>query len=209
MPQPDTFCAQQDSTHPATDEDVEKRNLHSVDMLATGAVSIHLVLSNDSRQRTNKVKTYNRRRLILYTPEDTRLNYTPGNKEALISAFLDDRRSRQLDPPITFWYPSLRKFLGTANIRVFQTPPSLINHPNEVILLDDRRDPSGDVTSTRVWDSTGNPGYLQYPPKGDVRCSKALSITELAATLMESVSGKSIRALLSTNSEVEATHQCQ
>ncbi len=135
-------------------------------------------------------KTYNRRRQILYPPEDMRLNYTLGNKEALISAFLDDRRSRQLDPPITFWYPSLRKFLGAADIQVFQNSPSPINHPNEVILLDDRKDPSGDLTSTRVWDSSGNPGYFKYPPKGDVRCSKALNITELAATLMASVSSK-------------------
>ena len=135
-------------------------------------------------------KTYNRRRLILYAPEDTRLNYTPGNKQELISAFLDDRRSRQLDPPITFWYSLLRKFLGEADARVFQSPPPSISHPNEVILLDDRKDPSGDVTSTRVWDSSGNPGYLRYPPKGEVRCSKAFTITELAAALMESVSGR-------------------
>ena len=133
-------------------------------------------------------KTYNRRRQILYQPEDTRLKYALGNKEALISAFLDDRRSRQLDPPITFWYPSLRKFLGAADINVFQNSPSPIKHPNEVILLDDRKDPSGDVNSTRVWDSSGDPGYFKYSPKGDVRCSKALNIAELAATLTASVS---------------------
>ena len=133
-------------------------------------------------------KTYNRRRPILYAAEDIRLDYTPGNKQALISAFLDGGRRRQLDPPITFWYPSLRKFLNAADVRVFQNIPSHINHPNEVILLDDRKDPSGDVNSTRVWDSSGNTGYFKYPPKGDVGCSKALCITELATTLMQSVS---------------------
>ena len=141
-------------------------------------------------------KTYNRRRPILYTAEDIHLKYTPGKQQELISSFLSDKPNRQLDPPDTFWYSSLRRFLSAADIRVLQRSSPLISHPNEVILLDDRKDPNGDVISTRVWDSNDNPGYIGYSPKGEVRFSKALSIKELGVTLMESVSDRSFSPCL-------------
>lgn len=113
---------------------------------------------------------YTRQQQKNYKAGDQRLPYDPSKKAELITAFLDSdlHRSRQLDPPISFRYSSLRRFLLTGDMGVFNPASSVGTVGAETILLDERRDPTGDATSTRVWDSDGKPGYLRWPPKGDV-----------------------------------------
>jgi hypothetical protein len=65
--------------------------------------------------------------------------------------------------------------------------PYLIASNNEVILLDERNDPRGDGMSPRPWGSTGEDGYFQYPPTGDVKESKAMQLPELLESLLTSV----------------------
>src|SRR5215472_13870061 len=87
-------------------------------------------------------QTYNRRRLGVYAAENLHLEYSPLSKQALISAFFDDKRqSLESDPPTTFWYSALRDFLHLGDWQVFDTSsPSASHNLTEVILLDDRKD---------------------------------------------------------------------
>lgn len=136
-------------------------------------------------------KRYTRRRQRVYTPGDLRLDYELSRgPQSLITAFLDSRRSQQLDPPLTFRYPALRRFLNTGDIKIFTSGFNSDAHhaTADTILLDDRRDPSGDANSTRVWDSEGDPGYLKYSPPGEIIFSGRISIKELVIALTKPVS---------------------
>ena len=113
------------------------------------------------------------RRKNFYGAEDTRrLLWNPGDKEGLIKAFMDERKS-DLDPPSTYRSSLLQKFLRDGNVPELRSTSRVEQHSTRVadetsiILLDDRRDPTGDHVSTRIWDSSGEDGYLDNPTEGE------------------------------------------
>lgn len=135
-------------------------------------------------------KLYLRRRLKAYLTEEHKLEFDNNDKNALITAFIN---RVNLDPPSTFWYTPLRKFLTLGDVNVLGTATSRNRHSEELVLLDERSDPTGGVTSTRLWDSVGDPkpfsggdpipGYLDHPPIGEVGISRAVDLRELVRAL--------------------------
>ena len=131
------------------------------------------------------------RKTFRYKPEDKRLLSTQPNsltdKRKLLAKFFGVERN-SLHPPDAFKYPALHRFFQDDDNISGRKTPFLTNSPNEVILLDERNDPKSDGKSPRAWDSTGEDGYFQYPPTGDIKESRAMRLPELLKTLSASVS---------------------
>jgi hypothetical protein len=128
-----------------------------------------------------------------YRAEDNRLFQAQDgvalDKPKLIKRILT-AKSRNLDPPEVFLYPMLRRFLDNVNKTKLRRP-LLGTFPNEVVLLDERRDTLTDGKSPKPWDMEGDPGYLSYPEtgeRGNGKVSRAISLDDLLTTLSSPVS---------------------
>lgn len=129
------------------------------------------------------------RKSLRYRAEDTHLVEVPQSgiidKKKLVEKILNER-STALDPPPDFKYPALQQFLaGVDKIRLKK--PLTGTLPNEIVLLDERRDTLTDGTDPKQWDMDGNPGYLAYPETGEVHFSGALNLESLIKRLSEPV----------------------
>lgn len=127
-----------------------------------------------------------RRRIEMYAPEDERLEYTSGDKASLIKAFCEARKSKHgVDPPESLWFSALRCFMGLAqsNVIDFSTP---FHNDTLQALVDERQDVVSDERFTRSWNS-GDRGYLDYPPPGKIKHSRAMNLSDLASVLSEEV----------------------
>jgi hypothetical protein len=124
----------------------------------------------------------------LYIGEDERrICYQPTDKQGLIDTFIDHRRTQHLKPSPIFTFNTLRKFLEFGDIAIIENSPIPATLPKDIILLDERKDSTGNQLSIRLWDSEESPGYLKYSPPGEIKVSKAMSIQELARTLKAEV----------------------
>jgi hypothetical protein len=131
------------------------------------------------------------RKTLRYKPEDRRLLSTQPNsltdKRKLLAKFFGAERN-PLHPLNAFKYPALHRFFQDDNGISNCKAPFLTSIPNEIVLLDERNDPKSDGKSPRAWDSAGEDGYLQYPPTGVVKESKAMRLPYLLKILSASVS---------------------
>ena len=137
-------------------------------------------------------KKYTYRRAEGYRNENDRLGNrvtqqgSRDNTGELITLFMKHRRAN-LDPEDDHQGKPLQRFLETA------LPSRNRRHSNipaEIIVLDDRRDPSGSNSTTRVWDAEGPIHYLNRPPEGEKIVRKALPLAELQTILSSDVSSK-------------------
>jgi hypothetical protein len=131
------------------------------------------------------------RKTLRYKPEDRRLLSTHPNslthKRKLLARIFGAERN-PLHPPNAFKYPALHRFLQDDNGISARKSPFLTSIPNEIVLRDERNDPKSDGKSLRAWDSAVEDGYLQYPPTGVIKESKAMRLPHLLKTLSTSVS---------------------
>lgn len=130
---------------------------------------------------------FSTRKTLRYGPEDNKILSTPANsiidRKKLISKIFVPN-SNHLQPPNAFKYPALHRFFQESSQKV-RLLPSI---SGEIVLLDERNDPKGDGKTPRAWDSTGEDGYLGYPPTGVQKTSKAMQLPELLEILSDSVS---------------------
>jgi hypothetical protein len=110
--------------------------------------------------------TYCGRQKGRYDAEDTsRLDWKrPADKSHLVRAFVNEKKSN-LDPPNLFRLSFLQEFFMHGDLSLVQRRVSANESARQdrIILLDDRHDPIGTAGSTRIWDSTGDGGYLDHP----------------------------------------------
>lgn len=121
----------------------------------------------------------------MYLAQDSRLKYQSGDQQAMLAACLGDRKSG-LDPPDLFRYSALLDFTTAADILDLapgRIPPT-ISEDTEVVLLDDRRDPT---SKPGPWDQQGNAGCTHHATQGEVLFSGALSIPGFVERLNEKV----------------------
>ena len=141
-------------------------------------------------------KRYARRQVDVYASEDNPLFPSLGDKQTIINAFLGNRK-RALEPPEEYRFTALRAYMTTADPAILlpTADPAILlptqpcaTLPEDIVLLDDRQDTTGGTTSTRLWDSAGEHGYLHYPPVGDRVHAVPLGIHDFIARLREKVS---------------------
>ncbi|KAL9079867.1 MAG: hypothetical protein Q9157_001269 [Trypethelium eluteriae] len=112
----------------------------------------------------------------------------------LIEAFMQSRRIGNLDPSTLFDFCILKDFLGSADVRALQqrgqdtavwigTPPESCAR-TDIVLLDDRHDPNGGTSASRVWDCEE---YLERPPRGENILVTALELPEFFSRLRKKV----------------------
>ncbi|KAF2093075.1 hypothetical protein NA57DRAFT_81756 [Rhizodiscina lignyota] len=130
---------------------------------------------------------YDRKRADLYPVEDrNRLEWDQGDKAGLIKEFLNVGTIVELDPPIDFRHSLLQAFLNAGDIHILAADTLNGNHERgrmagtntDFIMMDDRQDATGTHVSTRVWDSPGKGGYLDYPPEGTSIFTHIMSMRE-------------------------------
>ncbi|KAF2234442.1 hypothetical protein EV356DRAFT_466610 [Viridothelium virens] len=108
----------------------------------------------------------------------------------LTEAFIQSQRNGNLDPSTIFDFCILKDFLGLADIRILQqrhqdtavwigTPPES-RARTDIVLLDDRYDPNGGTSASRVWDCEE---YLERPPVGKNVFVTALELPEFCSRL--------------------------
>lgn len=153
-------------------------------------------------------RSYSRRRPnTVYISEDRLLFPTPVDQQTTIDVFLSTRRS-VLGPSEEHRFPALRSYMSKADADAIfmqrQLPAAL---PEDIVLVDDRRDPTGGATSMRVWDSEGENGYLNCPPVGENIRAMALNIPDFVARLREKRqdNGAEKRTIFIANMSPEAT----
>jgi hypothetical protein len=132
-------------------------------------------------------KRYARRQVDVYASEDNPLFPSLGDKQAIINAFLGNRK-RGLDPPEEYRFTALRAYMATADPTILLPTQPCATLPEDIVLLDDRQDTTGGTTSTRLWDLAGEHGYLHYPPVGDRIHAVPLGIHDFITRLREKVS---------------------
>jgi hypothetical protein len=130
---------------------------------------------------------YTRRQVDAYASEDLLLFPSLGDKQTIINTFLSDRGSA-LDPPEESRFPALRDYMTSASPAILLPSQPCSVLPEDIVLLDDRRDATGGTTSTRLWDSGGQNGYLQYSPAGESIRAMPLGIRDCLTRLREKVS---------------------
>lgn len=84
----------------------------------------------------------------------------PNPQQTKVDAFLKEG----IDPlfSLQYSYIALRNYVSKAQLSDLTALATPIEHSRKLVLLDDRRDPSGGAHSTRNWDA-----YTNYPPEGE------------------------------------------
>lgn len=140
-----------------------------------------------SREALQWDRLYSRRReRHIYSVEEGRFLPDSSEREHVVSTFLSHRRSG-LSPPEDLCYVKLRAFLLSGNTERMHPRRLPTSTAPDLVLIDDRQDTTGGATSTRLWDSDGDPGYMRYPPEGDRICTRAMDIPELICHLRKKV----------------------
>lgn len=130
-------------------------------------------------------KKFTQRERRAYPAEDRKL--TPDGNQTTVDAFFRELTSR-LDPP-QYSYTLLRNYLEQANENDLRQPNATTRHAQNLVLLDDRRDPTGwlgtdgETYSARDWD-----GYSRYPPGGENASILLLNTHDLYKKQSRSVS---------------------
>jgi hypothetical protein len=126
-----------------------------------------------------------RRQPKKHVVEDSeRLKFVKGNKRSLITAICEPLKSQHLGPPDDFTYAALKNYLEDANMEILDLNVPSINDELPQVLLDERQDTNGGENSVREWDSGG---YLNYPPPGEAKNTKAVTLRELLEILTDQV----------------------
>lgn len=118
------------------------------------------------------------RRQTAYRQEDNRLQ--PSPQQTIVDAFLKERIDRLY--PVQYSYTALRNYVSETRLSDLTGLVTPIEHSKKLVLLDDRRDPSGGALSTRNWDA-----YTSYPPEGEQIWTRVLDAVEFYRRLMERV----------------------
>jgi len=118
------------------------------------------------------------RRRTAYRHEDNRLE--PSPQQTIVDAFFKERIDRLY--PVQYSYTALRNYVSEARLSDLTGLATPIEHSRKLVLLDDRRDPSGGALSTRNWDA-----YPSYPPEGEQIWTRVLDVGEFYRRLIERV----------------------
>jgi hypothetical protein len=126
---------------------------------------------------------FTQRNQVTYAAENKHcLIDTANNKTEFMKRLFGLSTTTKLALPGELSYPALRRFLSQADMNVLaRSAPAVPN--KELVLLDERKDTVEGITSTRVWDSAGDPGYLRYATPGDVKKTGAVSVEDLFKVL--------------------------
>ena len=123
-------------------------------------------------------KKFSVRRQQAYKAQDRRLD--PAPQQSIVDAFIQEQIEQSYS--LEYSYNALRSFVAGARLSELTARGPTSNHTTQLVLLDDRRDPSGEALSTRNWDE-----YGADPPKGDRKWSGALDAGALYDRLLEKV----------------------
>lgn len=123
-------------------------------------------------------KKFQIRRQQAYKADDKRLD--PEPQQTIVDAFIREQIEQSYS--LQYSYNALRRFVAAARLSELTAGGTPSQHTMRLVLLDDRRDPSGGAHSTRNWDE-----YDADPPKGDHKWSGVLDAGTLYDRLMEKV----------------------
>ena len=125
--------------------------------------SYAIPVKRENRRFFAWIWNFEKRERRAYPAEDRKL--TPEPHQTTVDAFFEQMTST-LDPP-QYSYTSLRRFLEQADENDLQKPSATTTHPQDLVLLDDRRANTswlghyGEAHLARNWD-----GFYRYPPEG-------------------------------------------
>jgi hypothetical protein len=170
--------------------------------------SMQLPASQDlsmSNQSASWYEQFSRRQASRYEREDKSIasfQPAPESNRRKLQLKVFEALKQTLDPPDSFRFPALHSFLdGNGSFdrtdRIFPK-----NSPGEEILLDERKAPPSskdleDRADRKV--STEDDEYIERPPVGKVVLSKAIPLTELWNTLLDSVCSRKSVTLTRTD----------
>lgn len=111
---------------------------------------------------------------------------TPQQQQSLVDAFLSKHKSR-LDPP-QYNCTALKSFLETAKEAELTHNPPHPDNAAKIVLIDDRRDPTGWLSAGEHHGARDWNGYDRYPPEGSSQYSAVLNAVDLYERLLVKVS---------------------
>lgn len=137
-----------------------------------------------ARQRTAQVYKGEYTRLKDAYTDLARIADADSRRKELIKRFFGERK-RSLDPPEALMYSLLSHFLSSIQSNSAHT---------SCVLLDERHDPTGGNSSTRLWDSEKKAkdghGYMDFPPIGDILFKKRFDLAEFKDSMVQQVSSQ-------------------